>query len=100
MLTYIFEFDIVPGQEDAFWEYMEEKGAPFWLQFPQVKSYEVFSKLGGHGSFEGHVELESFSDFDEIWCHPDLGAVAQKTAQYTCNIQRRFLVHKTSYSKK
>ena len=100
MITYIFEFDIVPGKEEAFWKFMEEEGTPFWLQFPQVKSYEVYSKLGGHCAYEGHVELKSFSDFDVIWSHPDLGQIAQKTAGFTQNTQRRFLRHQKSYAKK
>jgi hypothetical protein len=100
VITYIFEFDIVPGKEDAYWKFMEEEGTPFWLQFPFVKSYEVFSKLGGNCAFEGHVELDSFSDFDVIWSHPDTGRVSQKTAEFTLNTQRRFLTHYKSYAKK
>lgn len=99
MITYIFEFDIVPGKEDEYWEFMEKEGTPFWLQFPQVKSYEVFSKLGGNCAFEGHVELTDFKDFDEIWSHPDLGRISQKTAGFTLNTQRRFLRHSKSYTK-
>ena len=55
MLVYVFEFDIVPGKNKEFWEFMKEEGTKFWLQFPEVKKYEVYSKIGGDGSFEGHV---------------------------------------------
>jgi len=78
--------------EQAYWDFMKAAGAPFWLQFPEVKRYEVYSKIGGHGSFEGRVELENFADFEKIWSHPDLSYISQKTAGFTHNTQRRFLV--------
>ena len=91
MLVYVFEFDIVPGKNKEFWDFMKEEGTKFWLQFPEVKKYEVYSKIGGDGSFEGHVELESYSDFDKIMSHPDAKKVGAKTAAYTMNTKRRFI---------
>lgn len=99
MLVYVFEFDVVPGKAEAFWNFMEEEGTKFWLQFPFVKSYEVFSKLGGNCSFEGHVVLESFADFDKIWSHPDLLSISQKTASFTENTQRRFVRLEKTYTR-
>lgn len=99
MLVYVFEFDVVPGKAEEFWKFMEEEGTKFWLQFPFVKKYEVFSKLGGNCSYEGHVELESFADFDNIWSHPDLGRVSQKTASLTLNTQRRFIRQEKTYTR-
>ena len=99
MILYVFEFDIVPGKADEFWKFMKEEGTKFWLQFPFVKRYEVFSKLGGNCAFEGHVELESFADFDKIWSHPDLGRISAKTATFTCNMQRRFLRLEKTYDR-
>lgn len=91
MIVYVFEFDIIPGKADEFWDFMEKEGTKFWTQFPFVKSYEVYSKLGGKSAYEGHVILDNFAQFDEIWSHPDLGRVSAKTAEYTMNIQRRFM---------
>jgi len=99
MIVYVFEYEINSGMEQAYWDFMEAEGAPFWLQFPEVKRYEVYSKLGGHGSFEGRVELESFAAFDKIWSHPDIGKISQKTAGFTHNTQRRFLVQQSVYEK-
>lgn len=46
-MIYIFEFDIVPGKTDEFFDFMKAEGAPFWTQFEEVDKYEVFMKLGG-----------------------------------------------------
>lgn len=91
MLTYIFEFDIVPGKAKDFWKFMEEEGTKFWLQFPEVKKYEIYSKVGGTGAFEGHVELENYCIYDKIMSHPDAKKIGMKTAQYTMNTKRRFI---------
>lgn len=45
-MIYIFEFDIVPGKTDEFFDFMKAEGAPFWTQFEEVDKYEVFMKLG------------------------------------------------------
>lgn len=90
-MTYIFEFDIVPGKTKEFWQFMKEEGTKFWLQFPEVKKYEIFSTVGGDASFEGHVELENYSVYDRIMNHPDARKVGMRTAEYTMNTKRRFI---------
>ena len=45
-MIYIFEFDIVPGKTDEFFDFLKAEGAPFWTQFEEVDKYEVFMKLG------------------------------------------------------
>lgn len=90
-LVYIFEFEIVPGMEDAFWEFMEREGTPFWLQFPEIERYEVYSKLGGQGGYEAHVVVNDFAFMDKMYGHPEAAVCGKKTAAMTQNIQRRFL---------
>lgn len=91
MITYIFEFDIVPGKADEFWSFMGKKGIPFWKQFPEVDDYKVYSKLGGRPLYEAHVELESFEVFNKIRSHKDWDSVAKEISKYAENMQRRFL---------
>ena len=98
-VTYIFEFEIVPGKEDEFWKYMEEEGTPFWLSFPEVESYTVYSKMGGHGGYEGHVVIKEFALMDKINSHPNCAAVGKRCAELTQNFQRRFLLLSKVYVK-
>lgn len=95
MVVYIFEFDIVPGKEDEFWKFMKEEGAPFWLQFPEIKKYEIYSKLGGHCAYEARVEMDDFAFLDKMYGHPQAAVCAKKTSSMTMNIQRRLMqLHK------
>ena len=96
-MIYIFEFDIVPGKTDEFFDFMKAEGAPFWTQFEEVDKYEVFMKLGGSPLYEGHVYFKSFEDFDKVRSHPDFGKVAKKTAANAVNMQRRFLMEQVTY---
>ena len=54
-MTYIFEFEVIPGKANEFWAFMEKTGAPFWTKYKEVKSYKVFTKIGGEPIYEGHV---------------------------------------------
>ncbi len=98
-MTYIFEFDILPGKNHEFWDFMEKEGVPFWIRHPEVESYEVFSKLGGSPLFEAHVELKSFEDFQKIRSDPDWGNVSAKTSALACNMQRRFILSERKFEK-
>ena len=98
-MTYIFEFDILPGKNQEFWDFMEKEGAPFWTQNPEVKAYEVFSKLGGSPLFEAHVELDSFEDFQKIRSNPDWSKVSAKTSALAYNMQRRFILPEKKFTK-
>jgi len=98
-MTYIFEFDILPGKADEFWQFMKEEGGPFWTRFDEVEKYEIFSKLGGSPLYEGHVELKSFADFQKIRSHPDWGKVSKKTSGYAFNMQRRFILPELTIGK-
>lgn len=91
MIIYIFEFDIVPGKADKFWEFMENRGVPFWTQFDEVKCYKIYNKMGGSPLYEGHVELESLSVFEKIRSHDDWDKVSGELSNYAENMQRRLL---------
>ena len=96
-MIYIFEFDIVPGKTDEYFEFMEKEGAPFWTQFDEVEKYEVFTKIGGSPLYEGHVYLKSFEDFQKIRMHKDWNRVSKKTSGYLLNMSRRFLMEESVY---
>lgn len=96
-MTYIFEYDIVPGMQKEFFEFMAAEGGKFWTQFDEVKKYEIFTKLGGSPLYEAHVELDSFEDFAKIRKHPDWGKVSEKTSKYLLNMQRRFIMPEVTY---
>lgn len=90
-VVYIFEFEIVPGKEKEFWKFMEDEGTRFWLDFPEVKSYNVYSKLGGQGGYEAHVVVNAFAFMDKMYAHPLAAVCGERTEELTQNIQRRFL---------
>lgn len=90
-LIYIFEFEIVPGKEDEFWLFMEEDGTRFWLEFPEIESYEIYSKLGGQGGYEARVVVNNFAFMDKMYGHPQAAICGKRTAELTQNVQRRFL---------
>ena len=97
-MIYIFEFDIVPGKADEFFDFMKKEGGPFWTQFDEVEKYEVFTKLGGSPLYEGHVHLKSFDEFQKIRMHPDWGKVSKKTSSYCLNMKRHFLMEEVVYA--
>ena len=97
-MTYIFEYDIVPGKTAEFFEFMEREGGKFWTQFEEVEKYEIFSKMGGTPAYEAHVEISGFDSFNKIRMHPGWDKVAAKTSVYTMNTQRRFLLPHVSYN--
>jgi hypothetical protein len=99
-VVYIFEFDIIPGKEQEFWKFMKEEGAPFWLQFPEVKKYEVYTKIGGNCAYEGRVEVDSFAFIDKVFKHPQVGVISNKTASMTINTQRRLMKLQAVYEDK
>lgn len=97
-MTYIFEFDIVPGMHEEFFAFMESEGARFWTQFDEVERYEVFTKLGGSPLYEAHVELRDFGVFQKIRSHPEWGTVSAHTSRYLTNMSRRFLLPEKTYT--
>lgn len=91
-MIYIFEYDVLPGMQKEFFEFMKTEGGKFWTQFDFVKNYTIYSKLGGSPIFEGHVELDSFEQFQIIRNHPDWGKVSEKTSKYVLNSKRHFIL--------
>jgi|GEM_PF-4911317 hypothetical protein len=96
-MTYIFEFEVIPGKANEFWAFMEKTGAPFWTKYKEVKSYKVFTKIGGEPIYEGHVELDNFTDFDKIRTDPEWDSVSAATSQYVFNCRRRFILPVKSF---
>lgn len=91
MVTYIMDFDIVPGKADEFWNFMETQGFPFWAQFDGVESIDFYTKLGGRPLYEAQIKLKDFALFDEIRAHEGWDHVATEILNYIENVQRRFL---------
>lgn len=90
-VVYVFEFEIVPGKEDEFWKFMEEEGTPLWLSFPEIESYNIYTKLGGLGTYEAHVVINNLSFMDKLLADPLSPVLGKRTAELTQNVQRRFL---------
>jgi hypothetical protein len=90
-VVYVFEFEILPGKEDEFWQFMEKEGTPFWLSYPEIESYDIYSKLGGYGTYEAHVVINELGFMDKLLTNPLSPVLGKKTHELTQNIQRRFL---------
>ena len=92
MIQYVLSFNIVPGKGKEFWNFMQEKGIPFWKKFDQVKSVDIFTTLGGETLYEAYFDMPSYTTFDEISKDPDFEPVSVEFLSLTQDLRRKFLM--------
>lgn len=96
-MKYVLTFSIVPGKGKQFWHFMEEKGAPFWQKFDDVRSAQIFTSLGGPDLYEAYIELPNYAAFDRISQDPEFNDVSEHFMSLVDNVHRKFLMEERSF---
>jgi hypothetical protein len=90
-MKYVLSFSIVPGKGKQFWQFMNEKGIPFWKKFHEVRSAQVYTSLGGADLYEAYFDLPDYATFDKISRDPEFEDVSVHFMSLVDNVHRKFL---------
>lgn len=90
-MKYVLEFSILPGKAKEFWNFMNEKGIPFWQKQDEVESVEIYTTLGGHSLYEAHFDLPNYATFDRLQQDPEFERVSVEFLSLVNGLRRKFL---------
>ena len=93
-MKYVLTFSILPGKNQQFWHFVEEKGAPFWRKFDEVRSVYIYTSLGGPDLYEAYFEIPDYAAFDRISNDPEFNDISEHFMSLVDNVHRKFLTNK------
>lgn len=86
MVQIMISFDVLPGMQEVYQDFVLSTGVPFWINQTDVLAVRGFRNiLGSHSQIIAQVDCEDLGAAIRILSSPEYRAIVEEQSQFVTN---------------